>query len=113
MQSIQTRFANLGDFLNITLADFLVRSAYQMGKTPLLPIYAAMLGATDAFLGFIVSVSTLTGMMLKPGIGILSDRWGRRWWLLTGTAFFAFVPFFYRFVQTPEQLDHPRPHAAG
>jgi len=92
------------DFAYITLADFLVRSAYQMGKTPLLPIFAASLGASDALLGFIVSVSTLTGMGLKPFVGILSDRWGRRWWLLAGTAFFALMPFLYRFVHTPEQL---------
>ncbi len=92
------------NFIYITVADFLVRTAYQMGKTPLLPIFAAALGATDAFLGFIVSVSTLTGMVLKPFIGILSDRWGRRWWLIAGTAFFAGVPFLYRFVTTPEQL---------
>ena len=92
------------NFAYITLADFLVRSAYQMGKTPLLPIFAASLGASDALLGFIVSVSTLTGMGLKPFVGILSDRWGRRWWLLAGTAFFALMPFLYRFVHTPEQL---------
>ena len=88
----------------ITGADFLVRSAYQMGKTPLLPLFALSLGAGDALLGFIVSVSTMTGMVLKPFIGVLSDRWGRRSWLIVGTAFFAFMPFLYRFVHTPEQL---------
>ncbi len=92
------------NFVRITLADFIVRAAYQMGKTPLLPIFAATLGATDAFLGIIVSVSTLTGMVLKPAIGLLSDRWGRRGWLIAGTLFFVVMPFFYCFVQTPEQL---------
>jgi len=91
-------------FLAITTADLIVRSAYQMGKTPLLPIFAATLGATDLYLGFIVSVSTLTGMVMKPAVGMLSDRWGRRLWLLLGTALFAVVPFFYLFIQTPEQL---------
>ena len=91
-------------FALITAADFIVRSAYQMGKTPLLPIFAAALGAGDIFLGLIVSVSTFTGMVLKPIVGILSDRWGRRIWLLAGTAFFAGMPFVYRFVSTPEQL---------
>ena len=43
-------------------------------------------------------------MVLKPLIGALSDRWGRRLWLIIGTAFFAFMPFLYRFVQDPEQL---------
>jgi MFS family permease len=92
------------DFIQLTFADFIVRSAYQMGKTPLLPIFAAALGATDLFLGIIVSVSTVTGLVLKPFIGVLSDRWGRRLWLLIGTLFFVVVPFFYWLVKTPEQL---------
>lgn len=91
-------------FLNIMTADFLARSAYQMGKTPLLPLFAAALGAGDAYLGFIVSVSTLTGMFLKPLIGILSDHGGRRKWLMIGTLFFAVMPFFYWLVDTPTQL---------
>ena len=90
--------------VHITLADFIVRSAYQMGKTPLLPLFAAQLGAGDAFLGFVVSVSTLTGLVFKPFIGLFSDRWGRRTWLLLGTVFFTCMPFVYRFVQSPEQL---------
>lgn len=92
------------NLVNITLADFIVRTGYQMGKTPLLPIFAATLGAGDILLGLIVSVSTLTGMLLKPTFGLLSDRWGRRWWLLAGTSFFVGVPFLYSFVQTPDQL---------
>ncbi len=91
-------------FAYVTAADFIVRSAYQMGKTPLLPIFAASLGAGDFLLGTIVSVSTLTGMVLKPFVGILSDRWGRRSWLIVGTAFFAFMPFVYGFIDTPGQL---------
>ena len=88
----------------ITAADFIVRSAYQMGKTPLLPLLAASLGAGEIMLGTIVSVSTLTGMVLKPFFGILSDRWGRRGWLIAGTAFFTFMPFVYGFIETPGQL---------
>jgi MFS family permease len=95
---------NRRNFACITTADLITRSAYQMGKTPLLPIFAASLGATGAFLGLIVAVSTVTGMVMKPFIGLLSDRWGRRAWLILGTAFFAVMPFLYRFVQTPEQL---------
>ena len=91
-------------FINLTAADFLVRSAYQMGKTPLLPLFAASLGAGDVLLGFIVAVSTLTGMVLKPFVGILSDRTGRRAWLLAGTAVFAGMPFVYGFVDSPDQL---------
>lgn len=91
-------------FVCISMADFIVRSAYQMGKTPVLPIFAASLGAGEAFLGFIVSVSTLTGMLLKPFFGFLSDRWGRRVWLLVGTGLFAGIPFLYGHVDSPGQL---------
>lgn len=88
----------------ITLADFIVRGAYQMGKTPLLPLFAASLGASDAVLGLIVAVSTLTGMVTKPLFGLLSDRMGRRLWLLIGTLLFAGVPFLYGLIETPGQL---------
>ena len=80
------------EFAFITSADFIVRTAYQMGKSPLLPVYAASLGATDIFLGLIVSVSTLTGMLLKPIIGLLSDNSNRKIWLLIGTTFFSLIP---------------------
>jgi len=88
----------------ITAADFMVRTAYQMGKTPLLPIFAAGLGANATFLGLIVSVSTLTGMLLKPIFGLLSDRWGRWIWLLVGTLLFIGIPFLYQLIHTPEEL---------
>ena len=88
----------------ITLADFIVRSAYQMGKTPLLPLFAASLGASDALLGLVVAISTLTGMVTKPLFGLLSDRMGRRLWLLLGTAVFAGVPFLYGLIDSPGQL---------
>ena len=91
-------------FISLMLADFIARSAYQMGKTPLLPIFAAALGASGAWLGMIVSISTITGLFLKPLFGVLSDSWGRRLWLFIGAGFFAFTPFLYRFVTTPDEL---------
>ena len=101
---MQYKMKRSRNFILITVADFIARSAYQMGKTPLLPIFAAALGATGAFLGLIVSASTLTGMVLKPLIGTLSDRSGRRRWLIVGTLLFASMPFLYRFVNSPEAL---------
>ncbi|MEM9776577.1 MAG: MFS transporter, partial [Chloroflexota bacterium] len=88
----------------LTLADFIARTAYQMGKTPLLPLYAATLGADEIYLGFIASVSTVTGLVFKPLVGLLSDRHGRRLWLLIGTSFFIGIPFVYQFTTSPEQL---------
>ena len=43
-------------------------------------------------------------MILKPLVGVLSDRQGRRWWLFVGAIFFVLMPFVYQFIQSPEQL---------
>ena len=92
------------DLWRITYADLIVRTAYQVGKTPLMPLFAASLGAGELLVGAIVSVSTMTGMVLKPIFGWFSDRWGRRLWLLTGLLLFSGVPFLYSWVNTPEEL---------
>ena len=88
----------------VTATDFIVRSAYQMGKSPLLPVFAAALGAGGTYLGLIVAVSTVTGIVLKPLVGALADRWGVGVWLWGGAALFAGVPFLYGLVETAGQL---------
>ena len=69
-----------------------MRTAYQIGKTPLLPLYAASLGASELLIGYVVSVSTMTGMLTKPLFGLLSDRMGRRLWIFIGLGLFAGIP---------------------
>jgi MFS family permease len=92
------------NFWRIFAADFILRTAYQMGKTPLLPLFAAALGAGDLLIGTIASISTATGMFLKPLFGILSDRWGRRVWFFLALAIFIGTPFLYSLVDTVDQL---------
>ena len=92
------------DLWRITGADLIVRTAYQVGKTPLMPLFAASVGAGELLIGAIVSVSTMTGLVLKPLFGLLSDRWGRKLWLLIGLTLFSTIPFFYGLVETPQQL---------
>ena len=94
----------LRPFARIFAADAIVRTAYQMGKTPVLPLFAAMLGTSDILLGLVVSVSTLTGIVVKPIVGFLSDRQGRRIWLLISAGLFIIMPFAYLVVRTPEEL---------
>ena len=100
----RVRNSALHPFARIFAADAIVRSAYQMGKTPVLPLFAAMLGASDILLGLVVSVSTLTGIVVKPIVGFLSDRQGRRIWLLISAGLFIIMPFAYLVVRTPEEL---------
>ncbi len=85
-------------------ADLILRSAYQMGKTPVLPLLAAALGATTAFVGLVVSVSTVTGLVLKPLFGLLSDRLGRRPLLLGAAIVLSVVPWAYLVIERPGEL---------
>jgi MFS family permease len=91
-------------FLLLLAMDFLSRTGYQMGKSPVLPLFASALGAGTGVSGIIVAVSTTTGLVTSPLLGTLSDLYGRRRLLIVGTALFAFMPFVYLFIQTPTQL---------
>lgn len=91
-------------FILLLIMDLMARTGYQMGKSPVLPLFAKALGAGPEVSGAIVAVSTTTGLITSPLIGTLSDRYGRRRLLLIGTALFAFMPFVYLFIQTPGQL---------
>ena len=104
LDSIRNLLFLRSNLARLFLADFIVRGFYQIGKTPLLPLFAASIGAGELIIGFIVSVSTMTGMLLKPVFGILSDRWGRKVWLLVATILFSGMPFLYQFVTTEQEL---------
>ncbi|UYN94259.1 MAG: MFS transporter [Enhydrobacter sp.] len=91
-------------FWSLFATDMIVRTAYQMAKSPILPILAASLGANKLMIGTIVGVSTLTGTVFKPLVGALSDRFGRRLFFFTALLLFAGFPFLYRFVETADQL---------
>ena len=80
------------------------RTSYQMGKSPILPLFAASIGAGAGMSGAIIATSAATGLITSPLIGALSDRYGRFQPLLLGTLLFAFTPLVYLAVQTPAQL---------
>ncbi len=92
------------EFWALWSADFLLRGSYQLGKTPVLPILAASLGAGEVVVGLVVSASTCTGIVAKPLFGWLSDLWGRRRWLWAALGLFVAMPFAYPLLATPEQL---------
>lgn len=89
---------NNRSFLALGAMDITARTGYQMGKSPVLPVLALAVGAGSVELGLIVSASVATGIVLKPSIGALSDRIGRRPLLLIAGALFALVPWCYVYV---------------
>jgi MFS family permease len=73
--------------------------SYNLVRMPVLSLFAESLGAGTAEVGLIVSVSTITGVLLKLPSGALSDIYGRRYLLRVGVLAFGLPPFVYPFVQ--------------
>ena len=90
--------------IKLSIADFILRAAYQIGKTPLLPLFAASIGASEIFIGYILSISTLTGMITKPLFGYWSDKIGKRFFLFSSLIIFITVPFTYYLINKPIHL---------
>jgi MFS family permease len=88
-------------FIAIIFASLLTRLSYQMARSPVLPIFAADLGAAPEFIGVIVAASTVTGIFFKLPSGALSDVLGRKRMMVLGALFFAVPPFLYPFVEGP------------
>jgi len=91
-------------FVAIVLASLLSRLGYQMARSPVLPIFAADLGALPELIGVIVAASTITGVFFKLPSGALSDVLGRKRMMVLGAVFFAAPPFVYPFVHDPWSL---------
>jgi DHA1 family multidrug resistance protein-like MFS transporter len=78
--------------------------SYNLVRMPVLALFAQSLGAGPEMVGLIVSVSTLTGVLLKLPSGTLSDLYGRRLILRVGVLAFALPPFIYPFISDLELL---------
>jgi DHA1 family multidrug resistance protein-like MFS transporter len=67
---------------------------------PILPIYAAELGATGFALGVIMAAFALSGGVLQPFVGDFSDRHGKKGFLITGLLIFGLTGFAYTFASS-------------
>ncbi|MFO0773446.1 MAG: MFS transporter [Nitrospiraceae bacterium] len=78
--------------------------SYNMVRMPVLSLFTQQLGASPEAIGLIVSVSTLTGVLLKLPSGALSDIYGRTMLLRIGVLAFGLPPFLYPFVHDTQTL---------
>ena len=72
--------------------------------SPLLPLYAEAMGAGGVLLGMIFSSFTITRAIVIPIIGPLSDRRGRKLFLLIGFGGFTVATLGYLLATTPLHL---------
>src|SRR5256712_2280723 len=75
-----------------------------MARSPVLPAFAADLGAAPEMIGVIVAASTITGVFFKLPSGALSDVLGKKRMMVLGALFLAVPPFLYAFVNDPWSL---------
>lgn len=73
-------------------------------RIPVLPLYAASLGAGTVEVGIINACFLLTAGLLSIPLGILSDRLGRRSLILAGLAVLSVSSFLLWFSTTPLQM---------
>jgi DHA1 family multidrug resistance protein-like MFS transporter len=71
---------------------------------PIIPIYAVDLGATGVTLGLIIAAFSVSQGALQPVVGNLSDRKGRKRFLVAGLSIYAVVGIAYTLATSVEQL---------
>ena len=89
--------------INLWFTDLINRSMYMTGKF-VLPFFASNLGANSILIGTISSISAITGMILKPIIGVIGDITNKTKLLLFACIIFAFTPILYLFISDPLHL---------
>lgn len=85
-------------FLLLCLAGFSCFISYDLVRRPALSLFALSLGAEAVWIGLLVSLSTLTGVLLKLPMGAVSDIVDRRRLMVAGLCAFAFPPFAYPWI---------------
>lgn len=58
---------------------------------PVMPVFATELGANGLALGMIIAAFSVSRGLLQPIVGNLSDRWGRKGFLVTGLFVYGIV----------------------
>ena len=71
---------------------------------PIIPIYAMDLGATGLTLGLMIAAFSISRGALQPVVGSLSDRHGRKRFLVAGLSIYAVMGLTYTLATSVEHL---------
>ena len=83
------------DFILITLTSFIFFFNYH--SFILLPLRIEELGGRESTIGFIMGAASMATIITTPSVGILIDKWGKKWFLLAGGLLMSVtsLPFAY------------------
>ncbi|MBW1650452.1 MAG: MFS transporter [Deltaproteobacteria bacterium] len=71
---------------------------------PLLPVYAKNLGATGLYIGFVFGAFSLSRSILLPIFGRLSDKYGRKPFIVYGLLIYSIISVLFIFAKTVEAI---------
>lgn len=91
------------ELITLLIATFVTNLGFGIIQ-PILPIFAADLHAAGLMLGLIFSGLSISKLIFNPLVGRLSDRWGRRIFIVMGLFAYTWVALCYTWVTTPEGL---------
>lgn len=84
-----TKFSMLSsNFIFFSLANFLFYGAFYL-YIPVLPQYVEKLGGTPTDIGIVGGAFGLSSIFVRPYLGRLADKWGRKKMMIWGTLLFA------------------------
>lgn len=82
------------DFIGITIINLLIFMGFQM-LLPTLPLYVKSLGGADSVIGWIIGLTTISALIIRPLSGVAVDKWGRKVILLVGIGLIIAVTLSY------------------
>lgn len=82
------------DFVVITIANLLLFSGFQFFPSAL-PLYVKELGISDAVIGWISGLTTISALLIRPFGGMIVDRFGRKGILIVSLLIMIGASFSY------------------
>lgn len=67
---------------------------------PTIPLYVSHIGGNEKVVGFVVGIFTVTAMLIRPAVGMLLDKLGRKLVLFSGVLLAAFISGSYIWADT-------------
>jgi len=84
-------------FIGLTFAMLLLFTGFYL-TLPTMPLFVKEIGGTEAHVGLVAGVFTLTAVVFRPLVGGLLDRYGRRPFMIWGLLLFVLSMFLYNWV---------------